>query len=148
MLDLIYKRSLTGVLMLLVVRKIHITHPFPRTLMTQRRKKITPNKSTIRGCWGGYLTQWSMLITSRRSSGKWSIWVAPKCFGHKKFCGIFYFLFLKQGMAECQSSFGLKYMTENQFLSSSPIRCFAWICFMRSGIFNSSTFKTRLVKTS
>ena len=83
MLDLIYKRFLTGVLMLLVVRKIHITHPFPRTFMTQRRKKITPNKSTIRGCWGGYLTQWSMLITSRRSSGKWSIWVAPKCFGHK-----------------------------------------------------------------
>ena len=65
--------------MLLVVRKIHMTHPFPRKDMIQRRKKMTPNKSTTRGCWGGNFAQWSAFTTSRRSSGKLSICEAPEC---------------------------------------------------------------------
>ena len=39
-------------------------------------------------------------------------------------------------MAECKSSFGLKYMAENLFLRFSPIGYIAWICFRSAGIFN------------
>ena len=49
-LKLNIKKVITGDLMLLVVKKIQMTHPFPRKDMTHRRKKITPNKSMIRGC--------------------------------------------------------------------------------------------------
>jgi hypothetical protein len=67
---------LVGVLMLLVVKKMKMTQPLPKKEMVHKRKKMTPKRSVMRGCWGGKVPQWGW-TTLFKSSGKLSRWEAP-----------------------------------------------------------------------